>query len=269
MKFYIAGPMHGIKDHNFPEFDRVRDMLKKWGHDVVSPADLTREQGGPLPDDKAPPGSPKYKEFLRVDLHSMLRCDAIMLLDKWYESTGATLEAMVAQQTGLIIWAMKGTTTEVMLYCENHASWRNSINEAFLKKHVPHYQIRATAPTSPAPVPLTADTMLATVDKLVSTDRQSTYGHPLDNFTNIARLWDAHLENKVDKLITDRGEKHSDYSTIEGWHLSAEDVADMLVLLKVARLTNGAHLDSSMDTAGYAKTRVMVTEERARRASDK
>ena len=40
VRVYIAGPMTGIPQYNFPEFDRVATLLRAMGYDVVSPAEL-------------------------------------------------------------------------------------------------------------------------------------------------------------------------------------------------------------------------------------
>ncbi|MHB1850453.1 MAG: DUF4406 domain-containing protein, partial [Acidimicrobiales bacterium] len=44
-RIYIAGPMRGVKDWNFPAFDAARDLLVAAGWEVVSPADLDRAGG--------------------------------------------------------------------------------------------------------------------------------------------------------------------------------------------------------------------------------
>lgn len=72
---------------------------------------------------------------------------------------------------------------------------------------------------------------------ITSADRNKAYGNPEDNFRNIANLWNAYLtaQGKADNLV------------------NAQDVAHMMILMKVARLaTNHGHRDSLVDVAGYA-----------------
>ena len=70
---------------------------------------------------------------------------------------------------------------------------------------------------------------------IVTKDRATAYEEPEDSFRNIARLWNAYLAAKLDPAIT------------------SADVAQMMILLKIARLTNNpSHYDSALDVAGYA-----------------
>jgi len=65
---------------------------------------------------------------------------------------------------------------------------------------------------------------------LINGDREKDYGTPKENFSTIAEMWTSYMGHKVD----------------------ASDVCNMMVLLKMARLRNGGHIDSSTDAAGYA-----------------
>lgn len=64
--------------------------------------------------------------------------------------------------------------------------------------------------------------------------REEDYGTPEDNFGLIAKLWNDYIWGGAQKL-------------------DAQDVAMMMVLLKVARIRNGGGTsDSFVDIAGYA-----------------
>lgn len=83
----------------------------------------------------------------------------------------------------------------------------------------------------------TAQTVLETATNLVGGERARTHGDKLANHEKIARLWNAHLENRLDPAAP----------------LSALDVALMMGLLKIARVTSGTHNpDNYVDLAGYA-----------------
>lgn len=65
--------------------------------------------------------------------------------------------------------------------------------------------------------------------ELINGERQAHYGEPHENFTAIAQMWTAYLRQ----------------------HVSPRDVANLMALLKIARLRNGPHKDSSVDGCGY------------------
>lgn len=81
------------------------------------------------------------------------------------------------------------------------------------------------------------ETVLEEAKRCICQDRQNQYGEPEDSFFTIAQFWSTYLvgEGKLNHI------------------LSKEDVALMMVLLKVAR-TNGHkhHVDNYVDMAGYA-----------------
>ena len=78
----------------------------------------------------------------------------------------------------------------------------------------------------------------------VSGDRQKDYGHPRENLACIAAMWNAYLTRKT-HIIHD---------------LSPRDVAQMMVLLKVARDANKTKRDNLVDEAGYARAAEMADE---------
>lgn len=70
----------------------------------------------------------------------------------------------------------------------------------------------------------------------VLSDRQGDYGAPEDNFRIIAELWMAYLAKSFPSI-----------------YIKPKDVAVMMVLLKIARITNGnPKNDNWVDIAGYA-----------------
>jgi hypothetical protein len=91
MRVYVAGPMSGIKDHNFPAFHATAAALRAAGYDVVNPAeqeynnDLTRP----------------WDFYMRRDIPLLCTCDAIYMLQGWGASKGATLEYVIATRLGM------------------------------------------------------------------------------------------------------------------------------------------------------------------------
>lgn len=73
--------------------------------------------------------------------------------------------------------------------------------------------------------------ILDTAKQMVCGQREQDYGTPEDNFKTIADFWTAYL----------------------GYPVDTTDVAAMMALLKIARISTGtATADSWVDLAGYA-----------------
>jgi len=89
-RLYIAGPMRGIKNFNYPTFNQVAETLREKGYRVNCPAenfngDSTRE----------------FHEYMLLDLQMVLESDGIVLLPGWQMSEGAKLEVGVGKALGL------------------------------------------------------------------------------------------------------------------------------------------------------------------------
>lgn len=84
--------------------------------------------------------------------------------------------------------------------------------------------------------------ILHEADKIIYGDREKAYGNPRFNLDTIAQLWSVYLKRKFPIPALD-------YSL----DITAEDVAQFMILLKTARLIhNPTHIDSLTDQAGYA-----------------
>lgn len=109
MRIYVAGPMRGYPQHNFPAFDEAAARLRQLGHDVVNPADLDRAVGfdghGEF-DESLVPGA------LRRDVAAIATCDAVALLPGWQRSQGVALELAVARAIGCAV--LDAATVEPM-----------------------------------------------------------------------------------------------------------------------------------------------------------
>lgn len=89
-------------------------------------------------------------------------------------------------------------------------------------------------------------TILDEATKLTSVERQKTYGHPRENFSNIAEAWSAYLHA--------RGLLARDV-----W-LAPRDVSQFNVLQKSMRQGFLPKRDNLLDQAGYARTEEMLSE---------
>ena len=104
--WYIAGPMRGIENYNYPMFDKASTYLRDKFPDekVISPADEDRHAG--LVDESAGGDVALTADFnieqvLRKDLLMVMSSNHILLLPGWSQSRGARVEAMAAANTGV------------------------------------------------------------------------------------------------------------------------------------------------------------------------
>ena len=104
-KIYLSGPMTGIPDFNFPEFDRIAKNLRDAGYDVVSPADLNRkrEDAGQVLSEIF------YSDFMKEDIRELSKCDAIYMMKGWRYSPGAKHELENALVFALTVFFQEGS----------------------------------------------------------------------------------------------------------------------------------------------------------------
>ena len=80
--------------------------------------------------------------------------------------------------------------------------------------------------------------ILAKAKDIISNDRNESHGDAFQNHAEIAEFWNIFLDKKLQPMAS----------------ITAEDVALMMVLLKVSRHTQGTknNLDNFIDMCGYA-----------------
>jgi len=162
-RVYIAGPMTGHADHNYPAFHAAAERFRAAGWVVANPAenfdgrtDLPREM------------------YLRADVALLVDCDAIALLPGWEESCGAKLEYLLAREFGM----------EIL-----DAETLGPVTEAPVPTVGLHRLRLVTADPS--------ESILAEAQRITSTDRQKDYGHPADDFARTALMWTGILAGKL------------------------------------------------------------------------
>ena len=95
MKVYLAGPMRGYAEFNFPAFYAYAKKLRNEGHEVFSPAEKDNERHGTA-------HGFNLREALAVDLEFICKhADAVALMPGWEKSKGATAEKSAADALGL------------------------------------------------------------------------------------------------------------------------------------------------------------------------
>ena len=158
-RIYIAGPMRGIPQYNFPAFDEAAEALYNVGWQPVNPADLDRDMGyepDEFPADhdwtQVPEGFP-LKTIVATDIAELVGCDAIYMLRGWGSSRGAQAELAVAMWLGLEV-IFQGEGTEFNIEPETE----DILHEAL---------------------------------RLTTGDRQAQYGPPTQDFSRTAAMWTA------------------------------------------------------------------------------
>jgi nucleoside 2-deoxyribosyltransferase len=97
MKLYLAGPMSGLPEHNFPAFFSGAAKLRTAGYNVVNPAE--RET-------RAEMLAMGYTLNLKADIKLVVDCDGVALLPGWENSKGAKLEISVARALNIPVMTM-------------------------------------------------------------------------------------------------------------------------------------------------------------------
>lgn len=116
-RVYLAGPMRGIENNNFPAFFAAEALLRMWGYDVVNPARMDMDEGKAywswaerriIMDD-----SFTIEDALNRDFAAILGtdgnggCEAVFVLSGWENSQGALRETWFSLSTGRPLFRME------------------------------------------------------------------------------------------------------------------------------------------------------------------
>ena len=115
---YLAGPMTGYDEFNFPAFHAAAATLRgnhpDWN--IISPAEMD-DRFGLHPEhegmekaeaEDAQTSNEMRSFYMRRDLPIVAHCQGFVLLDGWRESTGAAHELYVARTCFLDIYRFSG-----------------------------------------------------------------------------------------------------------------------------------------------------------------
>lgn len=99
LRLYVAGPMTGLPEFNYPAFYAACDDLRAVGHDPINPA---RAEGRA--------GCTEWLDFMRASLLDLAVCDGIATLPGWGDSRGAALEVQIIKSLGLPVESVAAWT---------------------------------------------------------------------------------------------------------------------------------------------------------------
>jgi hypothetical protein len=88
---YIAGPMTGLPEFNYPAFNNAAQMLRNLGPHVENPADSGVINGA------------TWADYMRLAIAQLIKCDTVYVLNGWESSKGAKLELSIASSIGMKI----------------------------------------------------------------------------------------------------------------------------------------------------------------------
>jgi len=162
-RLYIAGPMTGLPDHNYPAFHDAAKRASAAGWDVANPAD---NFGGrtDLPRER----------YLRADVAMLAQCDAVALLPGWEQSQGAQLEYLIARELNLEL-----IDAQTLRPLADRPS-------AAAVVYTPKRLLEAASPS-----------ILDEAKALTDGARQSDYGPPSEDFERAALMWSGVLAPKL------------------------------------------------------------------------
>ena len=114
-RVYIAGPMTGYPELNFPAFRVEATALRAAGLEVVNPAEINVDP------------SVGWSACMRADIAQLVTCDRIHLLPGWSRSKGALLEHQIGRALGLLVTLAEGA--EAMAPAQAEALVRANIGQ--------------------------------------------------------------------------------------------------------------------------------------------
>ena len=89
---YIAGPMTGYKDYNFPAFNKAELDLRNSAWDVENPTKHGIVEGA------------TWEDYMLSCLEQISKCGNMYMLKGWESSRGAQIEHSLANTLGLIVY---------------------------------------------------------------------------------------------------------------------------------------------------------------------
>lgn len=224
---YIAGPMTGYDNYNYDMFHEVEKVLRNKGFLYIeNPAThFNGDQGL------------SWHAYLGAAIDAVMRSDNIVVLPGWDKSCGARLEVAVGIAVGMSIYEYVPDASDPFI----RIAITDSRQEVAALMGMGHATFIEDDPVMEDLLP---HEEAAT---LVHGARQANYGHPLDNFTGTAGIWNGIVHKKLNAPLT------------------AEDVALCMVGVKLSRETHVPKRDNLVDAHGYLMTYQMVKDERVRR----
>lgn len=101
MRAYLAGPMRGKPQYNFPAFHEAAKRLRENKWEIVSPAEMDEKQDHFNPKKDKARSADHYIARDHAAIMALDTTDWIILLPGWRDSLGATSEAALGRWRGM------------------------------------------------------------------------------------------------------------------------------------------------------------------------
>ena len=243
-RIYIAGPMSGVPDYNYPAFDDAEvKIVNALGPEVLvlNPANNHNRRQDLPRWHYISKTLEQLNGLAKVHVSSKDEC-MVVTLSGWEYSQGARLEVEAAHQLGLEVYSLD---------CVLRPHWDTLcriIPSYPVSRYDPECSVTRTVEFNTSPPSATPDadaepiraTILDEAKRLICGDRNNQYGPPGKDFNRTANMLTAlgyGKENSVGELDV----------------LQDHDVAIIMIALKLSRLMwSPEKLDSWIDVAGYA-----------------
>jgi hypothetical protein len=94
-KIYLSGGISGRKyEQVMVQFEQMEYYLKTHGHEVVNPAKFGVDERS-------------WEDYMKMSVIEMMSCDAILMLQGWQNSRGATIERNLAWNLNIPVYYEK------------------------------------------------------------------------------------------------------------------------------------------------------------------
>lgn len=95
MLVYIAGPMTGHPEFNYPAFHHAAALLRAAGHVVINPAE------------NPAPACGSWLGYMRISVAQVASVDCLVMLPGWPRSKGARIEFILAKLLGFAVYPIR------------------------------------------------------------------------------------------------------------------------------------------------------------------
>jgi Domain of unknown function (DUF4406) len=93
---YLAGPMSGIPECNYPAFREAAAALRRQGWAVCNPAENV-----------PPNAAPTWEDWMTISRQQVRGAEMVVLLPGWQQSRGACEERDIADDNGIPVHVLR------------------------------------------------------------------------------------------------------------------------------------------------------------------